>query len=150
MVDVQKLRIFYDLLTSARDSLRGLAWSMPKNCVAFFTIFNMSARPSAWVGFLRFLICAHDPLRGSCVSKRSLEFVLSSRYGAVRFSCSRNGFWKLSRGLRACFRNPAVAGSIPRWSAAAPAQKLARRTCSWKLGPSLRSTLVHSACTEHK
>ena len=42
-----------------------------------------------------------NPLRRSCVSKRS-------RCGAVRFSCSRNGLWKLSRGLRACFRNPAV------------------------------------------
>ena len=29
---------------------------------------------------------------------------------------------KLSRGLRACFRNRAVAGSISPWSAAAPAQ----------------------------
>ena len=55
-----------------------------------------------------------NPLRRSCVSKRS-------RCGAVRFSCSRNGFWKLSRGVRACFRNPAVSGSIPPWSAAAPA-----------------------------
>ena len=55
-----------------------------------------------------------DEPSAECVSKRS-------RCGAVRFSCSRNGLWKLSRGLRACFRNPAVSGSIPPWSAAAPA-----------------------------
>ena len=46
-----------------------------------------------------------------------------SRCGAVRFYYSRNGHWKLSRGLLTCFRNRAVAGSIPPWSAAAPAGK---------------------------
>ena len=71
-------------------------------------------RGSKTEDLLRFLQAARDPLRGSCVSKRS-------RCGAVRICCSRNGLWKLSRGSRACFRNPAVAGSIPRWSAAAPA-----------------------------
>ena len=121
MVEVQKLKTFYDFsgprATLCRDS-RG--------------------RGSKTEGFLRLLRSARDPLRRSCVSKRS-------RCGAVRiclslgepsaeivrvealslwrraiYSCSRNGLWKLSRGLRACFRNPAVAGSIPPWSAAAP------------------------------
>ena len=89
-----KTEDFLRFLQAARDPLQRFAWSRFKN----------------W-GFLQ---AARDPLRGSCVSKRS-------RCGAVRICCSRNGLWKLSRGSRACFRNPAVAGSIPPWSAAAPA-----------------------------
>ena len=115
MVEVKKLWIFFTIFSMrARPSaeIRGL-----------FTIFSMRARPSAEISvvevqklraFYDFLQAARDPLPGSCVSKRS-------RCGAVRICCSRNGLWKLSRGSRACFRNPAVAGSIPPWSAAAPA-----------------------------
>ena len=121
MVEVQKLRTFYDFC-GARATLCG----------------DSRGRGSKTAGFLRFLRRARDPVRRSCAAKRS-------RCGAVRmrfslgepsaeivrvealslwrraFSGSRNGLWKLSRGLRACFRNPAVAGSIPPWSAAAPA-----------------------------
>ena len=46
-----------------------------------------------------FVLVSANPLRRSCVSKRS-------RCGGVRFPCSRNGLWKLSRG--SC--NPAPAG----------------------------------------
>ena len=155
VVEVQKLRTFYDFcwpraalcgdsrgrgsktegflrfLLAARDPLRRFAWSRFKN----------------W-GFLRFLRCARDPLRRSCASKRS-------RCGAVRICFSLGepsaeivrvevlslwrcaGLWKLSRGLRACFRNPAVAGSIPPWSAAAPA---------WKSQP-LSINVVRGACS---
>ena len=79
-----------------------------------------------------------NPLPGSCVSKRS-------RCGAVRFSCWRNGLWKLSRGLRVCFRNPLVAGSIPAFT-----YKRVRGACScssgWKIATfkyrrSMRSVL---------
>ena len=42
-----------------------------------------------------------------------------SRCGAVQFVAREMAF--ASRGLRACFRIPAVAGSIFAWSAAAPA-----------------------------
>ena len=140
VVEVQKLWF----LACARGPLRRFAWSRFKNC-GLFTIFSMRARPSAeirvvevqklWTfydfcwpratlcrdsrgrgskteDFLRFLRCARDPLRRSCASKRS-------RCGAVQYSWLRNGLWKSSRGLRACFRNPAVAGSISPWSAAA-------------------------------
>ena len=73
-----------------------------------------------------------NPLRGSCVSDRS-------RCGAVRIclepdepsaeivrvealSLWRRAIFLLAkRLLEACFRNPAVPGSIPPWSAAAPA-----------------------------
>ena len=90
-------------------------------------------RGSKTEDFLRFLQAARDALRGSCVSKRS-------RCGPVRVCCSRNGLWKLSRGSRA----PAVAGSMPPWSAAAPASKsqllstnVVRGACScspgWKI-----------------
>ena len=41
--------------------------------------------------------------------RRFLRFVTCARGSR----CSRNNLWKLSRDSRACFRNPAVAGSIP-------------------------------------
>ena len=137
---------FLRFLACARDPLRRFAWSRFKNC-GLFTIFSMRARPSAEIRVVEvqklgtfydfckpratlcgdrarrsalavapceFVLVSANPLRRLCVSKRS-------RCGAVQYSCSRNGLWKLSRGLRACFRNPAVAGSIPPWSAAAPA-----------------------------
>ena len=130
----------------ARDPLRRFAWSRFKNW-GLFTFFSMRARPSAEIRVVEvqklrtfydfckpratlcgdrarrsalavapceFVLVSANPLRRLCVSKRS-------RCGAVQYSCSRNGLWKLSRGLRACFRNPAVVGSIPPWSAAAPA-----------------------------
>ena len=71
----------------------------------FLRFFAVPARPSAGIGVVkvqklelffrflrcpraqklpRFLRCPRDPLRGSCVSKRS-------RCGAVRFCCSRSG-----------------------------------------------------------
>ena len=79
------------------------------------TLCGDRARRSALaVAPCEFVLVSANPLRRLCVSKRS-------RCGAVHFSCSRSGLWKLSLGLRACFRNPAVAGSIPPWSAAAPA-----------------------------
>ena len=39
-----------------------------------------------------FVLVSANPLRRLCVSKRS-------RCGAVQYSCSRNGLWKLSRGF---------------------------------------------------
>ena len=85
-----------------------LSWSRRALCGDRACRIALAVAPCASV------LSPMNPLRRSCVSKRS-------RCGAVRFSCSRNGLWKLSRGLRACFRNPAVSGSIPPWSAAAPA-----------------------------
>ena len=171
MVEVQKLRTFYDFcwpratfcadsrgrgsktedflrfLACARDPLRRFAWSRFKNC-GLFTISAVRARPSAEIRVVevqklrtfydfcgaRATLCG-DRARRSALAVAPCEFVLvsanllrrlcvskRSRCGAVQYSCSRNGLWKLSRGLRACFRNPAVAaGSIPPWSAAAPA-----------------------------
>ena len=98
VVEVQKLRTFYDFC-GARATLCG----------------DRARRRSALaVAPCEFVLASANPLRRLCVSKRS-------RCGAAQYSCSRNGLWKSSRGLRACFRNPAVAGSIPPWSAAAPA-----------------------------
>ena len=121
-VEVQKLRTFYDFC-GARHSAEIRVVEVQKLrafydfCGACATLCGDSrGRGSKAEDFFRFLQAARDPLRGSCVSKRS-------RCGAVRICCSRNGLWKLSRGSRACFRNPAVAGSIPPWSAAAPAGK---------------------------
>ena len=79
-----------------------------------------------------FLLCG-DRARRSALAVAPCEFVLVSAYlcgdcacrsalaAAPYFFLARETLWKLSRGLRACFRNPAVAGSIPPWSAAAPA-----------------------------
>ena len=97
VVEVQKLRTFYDFC-GARANLCG----------------DRARRSALAVAPCEFVLVSANPLRRLCVSKRS-------RCGAVQYSCSRNGLWKSSRGLRACFRNPAVAGSIAPWSAAAPA-----------------------------
>ena len=97
VVEVQKLRTFYDFC-KPRAALCG----------------DRARRSALAVAPSEFVLVSANPLRRLCVSKRS-------RCGAVRRSCSRGGLWGLSRGLRACFRNPAVAGSIPPWSAAAPA-----------------------------
>ena len=101
-----------------------------------FALFFCGARATLAfaVAPCEFFLVSANPLRRSCVSKRS-------RCGAVLFCCSRNGLSKLSCGLRACCRNPAVAGSIPPWSAAAPASKSqllrVRGACScssgWKI-----------------
>ena len=85
-------------------------------------------------GFLRFLLAARDPLRRFAWSRFENWGLFTISAGRARPSAeivrvealslwrrAINGLWKLSRGLRACFRNPAVAGSIPPWSAAAPA-----------------------------
>ena len=169
-VEVQKLRTFYDFcgaratlcgdsrgrgsktadflrfLACARDPLRRFAWSRFKNC-GLFTIFSMRARPSAEIRVVevqklrtfydfckpRATLCG-DRARRSALAVAPCEFVV----------VSANPLRRLSRGLRACFRNPAVAGSIPPWSAAAPARKsqllstnVVRGACScssgWKI-----------------
>ena len=97
VVEVQKLRTFYNF-----------CWPRAALCG------DRARRSALAVAPCEFVLVSANPLRRLCVSKRS-------RCGAVQYSCSRNGLWKLSRGLRACFRNPAVAGSIPPWSAATPA-----------------------------
>ena len=124
MVEVQKLRTlcgdsrgrgsktedFLRFLRSARDPLRALA-----------------------VAPCEFVLVSANLLRRLCVSKRS-------RCCAVHFSCSQSGLRKLSRGLRACLRNPLVACSIPPWSAAAPAKiaaflsNVVRGACSCSSG----------------
>ena len=132
VVDVKKLMTFLRFLACARDPLRRFAWSRLKNC-GLFTISAVRARPSAEIRVVdvqklmtfhdfckpRATLCGDSRGRGS----KTEDFFVSkrSRCGAVQFSCSRNGLWKFSPGLRAWFRNPAVAGSIPPWSAAAPA-----------------------------
>ena len=95
VVEVQKLRTFYDFC-KPRATLCG----------------DRARRSSLAAAPCEFVLVSANPLQRLCVSKRS-------RFGAVQFSCSRNRLWKLSRGLRACFRTPAVAGSIPPWSAVA-------------------------------
>ena len=90
-------------------------------------IFNIPARPSAQIGVVEeFAKCPMNPLRGSCVSKRS-------RCGAVRICCLRTGLWKLSRGLRGCSRSRTVAGSIPAWSAATFLNVVRGRSSGWKI-----------------
>ena len=112
MVEVQKLRTFYDF------------------CGPRATLCDYSrGRGSKTEGFLRFLRCTRDPLRRSCASKRF-------HCGAVRICLSLGepsaeivhvealSLWRRAFfSLRTCFRNPTVAGSIPPWSAAAPARK---------------------------
>ena len=142
VVEVQKLRTLYDFC-GARTTLRGDSrgrGSKTEDFLRFLraacgdsrgrgskteafydfcgpraTLCGDRARRSALaVAPCKFVLVSANPLRRLCVSKRS-------RCGAVRICCWRNGHWKLSRGSRACFRIPAVAGSIPPWSAAAPA-----------------------------
>ena len=146
VVEVQK-RGFFGVFCGARATLCGDRRGRGAKTQVFCVFFAVPARPSSEIGVVevqtlevfcafcgaRATLCGDracrsalavapceffkvsaNPPRRSCVSKRS-------RCGAVRFCCSRNGLWKLSRGLRACFRNPAVAGSISPWSAAAPA-----------------------------
>ena len=122
VVEVQKLRTFYDFCWPRATLCGGSRGRGSKTedffydfCGARATLCRDRARRSALaVAPCEFVLVSANPLRRLCVPKRS-------RCGAVQYSCSRNGLWKLSRGLRACLRNPAVAGSIPPWSAAAPA-----------------------------
>ena len=121
VVEVQKLKTFNDFCGPRATSAEIRVVEVQKLgtfndfCGERATLCGDRARRSALaVAPCEFVLVSANPLRRLCVSKRS-------RCGAVQFSCSRDGLWKLSRGLRACFRNPAVAGSIPPWSAAAPA-----------------------------
>ena len=129
MVEAQKLRTFYDFCgaratlcgdsrgrgSKTKDFLRFLAgrarpsaeirvvevqklWTFYDFCLPRATLCGDRARRSALaVAPCEFVLVSANPLRRLCVSKRS-------RCGAVQYSCSRNGLWKLSRGLRACFR----------------------------------------------
>ena len=106
VVEVQKLRTLYDVCWPCA-TLCGDSRGRGSKTEDFFTI-------SAG----EFVLVSANPLRRLCMSKRS-------RCGAVQYSCSRNGLWKLSRGLRACFRDPAVAGSIPPWSVGSSGLKIA-------------------------
>ena len=88
VVEVQKLEFFLCFLTFPRATLCG----------------DRRGRGAKTQGFLRFLTFPRDPLRRSCVSKRSrCDAVLfsanplrrswlskRSRCGAARFCCSRN------------------------------------------------------------
>ena len=113
VVEVKKLRTFHDFC-GPRATLCGNSRGRGSRTSARDPLQRSCASKRSRCGACEFVLVSANPLRRLCVSKRS-------RCGAVQFSCSRNGLWKLSRGLRACFRNPAVAGSIPPWSAAAPA-----------------------------
>ena len=107
MVEVQKLKVVFAFLSVPTQPSAEIG-VVEVQQLEFFSFFDIPARPSAGIGlFLHFVRCPRDPLRRSCVSKRS-------RCGAVRFCCSRNGLWKLSRGLRARGRGfdaPLVRGS---------------------------------------
>ena len=69
-----------------------LSWSRRALCGDRACRIALAVAPCASV------LSPMNPLRRSCVSKRS-------RCGAVRFSCSRNGLWKLSRGAFAIPRS---------------------------------------------
>ena len=134
VVEVQKMRTFYDFC-GARATLCGDSRGRGSKTEDFLRIFAEVQKLRTFDDFCkpRATLCG-DRARRSALAVAPCEFVLvsansprrlcvskRSRCGAVQYSCSRNGLWKLSRGLRACFRNSAVVGSIPPWSAAAPA-----------------------------
>ena len=120
VVEVQKLEDFAILAVSRCKNSR--LFFVFLRCADEGPCLSIRSRCGAVRNRLR---VSTNPLRRSCVSKRS-------RCGAVRFYYSQNGLWKLSCGLRACFRNRAVAGSIPPWSAAAPAQAKNRKIATLK------------------
>ena len=113
MVEVQKLRTFYDAC-KPRATLCGDSRGRGYKLRTFYDLCGARAT-----------LCGDRACRSALA------------VGAVRVCCSRNGLWKLSCGSRACFRSPAVAGSIPPWSAAAPA-------CKSQL---LSTNVVRGACS---
>ena len=93
VVEVQKPMVFCDF-QHARTTLCG----------------DRRGRGARTRGFLRFLRCSRNPLRGSAWSRcKNLRFFATF--------VVRTGPRQLSRGSRACSRNRRVAGSIPPWSA---------------------------------
>ena len=121
-----KTEDFLRFLRFARDPLRALAWSRCKNLRTFYdfcgsraalcgvgvvevqklrTFYDLSfARATLSAQIARVpresVLVSANLLRRSCVLKRSLW--------CREIFFSRTGLCKLSRGLRACFRNPAV------------------------------------------
>ena len=119
-------------------------------------------------GFLRFLTCSRDPLRGSAWSRCknpwffAISAVLaqpSAGIGVVEVQklkgaifVVRTGLRELSRGSRACSRNRRVAGSIPPWSAGGRRKmqlafysNLRRATCTDQFA---QSALPRATCAE--
>ena len=146
----------------------------------FFAISAVLARPSAGIGgrgakthgFLRFLTCSRDPLRGSAWSrcKNPWFFAISNLLARPSAGIGVVEVQKLkvfcdfvvrtprelSRGSRACSRNRRVAGSIPPWSAGRRRKmqlilqqlaqsKLHRATCADQLAP---TSLRRAPCLE--
>ena len=126
VVEVQKPMVFFCDFCGARATLCG----------------DRRGRGAKTHGFLRFLRCSRDPLRGSrCKNSRFFAtFVV------------RTGPRELSRGSRACSRNRRVAGSIPSWSAGGRRKmqlafysNLRRATCAEQVA---QSNLRRPTCTD--
>ena len=130
---------------SVRDPLRRFARPMFKHW-GLLTVSDLPARGSAEICVvdvkkkLRMFTISElratfsgDP-RGRSKSEGCLPFCdpCAALCGVVSVAVAlcdfvaRAGLWKSSRGLRSWIRHPAVAGSIPSWSAAAPARN---RSC---------------------
>ena len=95
VVKVKQLRTFYDSYYRPRVTLCG----------------DRARRSALAMAPCEFVLVSANPLRRSCATKRF-------RCGVVQFSCSRNGFWKLSRFARLVshsrgrrFDSPLVPGS---------------------------------------
>ena len=141
VVEVKKLGTFYDFCGPRRGSKTVGFLRFPRSRATFCG--DRARRSALAVAPCEFVLVSANPLEALSLWRRAI-FLLAS-------------LWKLSRGLRACFRNPAVAGSIPPWSTAAPAGKsqllsknVVRGACScssgWKIATfkcrrSMRSVL---------
>ena len=139
MVDVKKLRTFYDFC-KPRATLCGDSRGRGSKTEDFFAIFNMRVRPSAEIRLVevqklrtcydfckpRATLCGDSRGRGS----KTADF--------LRFlTCGRDPL-RNGRGSRACFRNPAVAGSIPPLVRGSSGLKIA----AFKYNRSTRSVLL--------
>ena len=112
VVEVQKLEVFCDFVW-ARATLCG----------------DRRGRGTKTRGFLRFLRCSRNPLRGSAWSRCK-----NSRFFAS--FVVRTGPRELSRGSRACSRDRRVTGSIlVRGASQAAQSNLHKATCAEQLAP---------------
>ena len=141
MVEVQKPMVFCGFC-GARATLCG----------------DRRGRGAKTHGFLRFLFCSRDPLRGSAWSRCknpwffAISAVLAQPSAGIGVVEAQKRPRELSRGSRACSRNRRVAGLIPPWSAGGRRKmqlafysNLRRATCAEQVA---QSNLRRPTCTD--
>ena len=121
-----KTRGVFCVFCGARATLCGDRRGRGAKTRCFLHFFAAPARPSAEIVRVEALSLWRRANSSKCLRTLRGDRACRSALAVAPcdFCCSRNGLWKLSRGLRACFRNLAVAGSIP---------PLVRGSSGWKI-----------------